>query len=174
LLEPEYEVRAAPVDISQALAAADAFQPDAVIIDLDAGDVCLEIAKSLGKCSPRLSVTFLTSECDRTSESDPARQFRVITKTQSASEFLRALRASLMRLEPKSKTRLANMSDRERQVLTLLVSGMTMKETARALRIAPRTVAFHKYKCMATNRLQSNADLMAVALRHGLLPSKGK
>jgi DNA-binding CsgD family transcriptional regulator len=45
-----------------------------------------------------------------------------------------------------------------------------MKGVARELGIAPRTVAFHKYKAMEVNGLKSNSDLISFALRHGLLP----
>jgi DNA-binding CsgD family transcriptional regulator len=44
-----------------------------------------------------------------------------------------------------------------------------MKQVAYQLGIAPRTVAFHKYKAMEANGLRNNVDLMAFALHHGLL-----
>jgi DNA-binding CsgD family transcriptional regulator len=37
---------------------------------------------------------------------------------------------------------------RQREVLQLLVAGRSMKEVAFALRIKPRTVAYHKYRMM--------------------------
>jgi DNA-binding NarL/FixJ family response regulator len=64
----------------------------------------------------------------------------------------------------------AFLSGREQQVLVRLVQGLSMKQVARELGIAPRTVAFHKYKAMENNGLQNNAELMAFALRHRLLP----
>jgi DNA-binding CsgD family transcriptional regulator len=64
----------------------------------------------------------------------------------------------------------AVLSDREKQVLASLVRGLSMKQVARELGITPRTVAFHKYNAMGNNGLQSNAELVSFALRHGLLP----
>lgn len=63
------------------------------------------------------------------------------------------------------------LSTREAQVVTLLVRGFSMKEVARTLGIAPRTVAFHKYKAMDTHGICNNAELMDFAIRQGLLAS---
>ena len=60
-------------------------------------------------------------------------------------------------------------SAREAQVIGLLVRGFSMKEVARTLGIAPRTVAFHKYKAMDTHGIRSNVELMDLAVRQGLL-----
>jgi DNA-binding NarL/FixJ family response regulator len=62
-----------------------------------------------------------------------------------------------------------NLTERQRQVLARLVRGFSMKQVASELGISVRTVAFHKYKAMGNNGLQNNADLMAFALRHGLI-----
>jgi len=40
-----------------------------------------------------------------------------------------------------------------------------MKEAAQALRIKPRTVAYHKYRIMDDFNLDSNAALLRFALR---------
>ena len=62
-------------------------------------------------------------------------------------------------------------SAREAQVIGLLVRGFSMKEVARTLGIAPRTVAFHKYKAMDTHGIRNNVELMDLAVRQGLLAS---
>ena len=54
-------------------------------------------------------------------------------------------------------------------MVRLLARGLAMKEVARELDIAPRTVAFHKYKIMQELGLKSNAELFQYASRHGLL-----
>lgn len=61
------------------------------------------------------------------------------------------------------------LTDRQREILKLLVRGLPMKAVARMLGIAPRTVAFHKYHAMAANGLSTNADLMRFAMEQGLL-----
>jgi len=64
----------------------------------------------------------------------------------------------------------AKLTDRQREVLQLLVHGYSMKEVGRILGIAPRTVAFHKYQAMGANQLSSNADLLQFAIEQNLLP----
>lgn len=63
----------------------------------------------------------------------------------------------------------ATLTDRQREIIQLLVSGFSMKAVGRMLGIAPRTVAFHKYHAMAANGLSSNSDLLRFAIGQGLL-----
>ena len=60
------------------------------------------------------------------------------------------------------------LTAREREVLTLLARGLAMKEVAAALRITPRTVAFHKYRMMDTLGIRTSAELVRFAAGHGL------
>lgn len=61
------------------------------------------------------------------------------------------------------------LTQRECQVLTLLLHGLSMKAVARSLGITARTVAFHKYKIMEANGLRDNVDLMNFGRQLGLL-----
>ena len=61
------------------------------------------------------------------------------------------------------------LSPREYSVLQLAVTGASMKEIARELGIAPRTVAFHNYRAMAALGLRRNSELVEFALQHGML-----
>jgi DNA-binding CsgD family transcriptional regulator len=45
-----------------------------------------------------------------------------------------------------------------------------MKEVAGILNVAPRTVAYHKYKMMADLRLKSTAELIQYALKNKIVP----
>jgi DNA-binding CsgD family transcriptional regulator len=54
-------------------------------------------------------------------------------------------------------------------VLQLLAEGHSMKEIARILKIAPRTVAFHKYTMMETLGIKSTALLVQFALKQGIV-----
>jgi DNA-binding NarL/FixJ family response regulator len=63
------------------------------------------------------------------------------------------------------------LTNRQREVLQLLAEGRSMKEAAYALKLTPRTVAFHKYKIMERLRLRTNAELVQYAIReHIILP----
>jgi DNA-binding NarL/FixJ family response regulator len=174
-LEPEFEVRTSDADLHAALTAAAMFRPDAAIIDSDAGDISLGICRQLCEARPGIAVIYLTSDID------PPECPTAFSKTRPASDLLRVVRTAVYPpaetwngVEDQSPAQnevraAAILSDREREVLARLVQGLTMKEVARELGIAPRTVAFHKYRAMEVNGLRNNADLMAFALRHGLL-----
>ncbi len=57
------------------------------------------------------------------------------------------------------------LTERQREVLALLVQGNTMREVATILKITPRTVAFHKYRIMSALKISSNAELIRYAVR---------
>ncbi len=57
------------------------------------------------------------------------------------------------------------LTERQQEVLALLVQGNTMKEVAAILKITKRTVAFHKYRIMERLGVSSNAELIRYAIR---------
>jgi DNA-binding NarL/FixJ family response regulator len=58
------------------------------------------------------------------------------------------------------------LTERQREVLQLLAEGKVMKEVGDLLRMAPRTVAYHKYRMMEVLGAKSNAELIKYALRN--------
>jgi len=57
------------------------------------------------------------------------------------------------------------LTERQQEVLALLVKGNTMREVATILKITQRTVAFHKYRIMERLGISSNAELIRYAIR---------
>ncbi len=57
------------------------------------------------------------------------------------------------------------LTERQKEVLALLVKGNTMREVAAILKITPRTVAFHKYRIMERLGVSSNAELIHYAIK---------
>jgi DNA-binding CsgD family transcriptional regulator len=57
------------------------------------------------------------------------------------------------------------LTERQKEVLALLVNGKNMREVATILKITPRTVAFHKYRMMSALKLSSNAELIRYAIK---------
>ncbi len=64
------------------------------------------------------------------------------------------------------------MTPRQREVLQLLAEGRSMKEAATILNLTPRTVAYHKYRMMKELNLKNNADLIRLALREHIVPTR--
>jgi DNA-binding NarL/FixJ family response regulator len=61
------------------------------------------------------------------------------------------------------------LSDRELEVLRLLICGKSVKEIASQLVISNKTVSTHKARMMEKMQLNSVADLMRYAMQHQLL-----
>jgi DNA-binding CsgD family transcriptional regulator len=62
------------------------------------------------------------------------------------------------------------LTPRQREVLQLLVKGLTMRQAASALGITARTIAFHKYRIMKQFHLETNPDLFRLAMKERLVP----
>jgi len=65
------------------------------------------------------------------------------------------------------------LTDRQREVLHLVVEGYTSAEIADRLVISPRTVEFHRSNLMRKLGARTQADLIRIALRRGILPPEG-
>ncbi|MCB0345861.1 MAG: response regulator transcription factor [Bdellovibrionales bacterium] len=64
---------------------------------------------------------------------------------------------------------LASLTDREREVMKLLSEGMPNRDVAKTLHISPRTVDSHRANIMKKLGVTSNAELVQIALRNGLI-----
>jgi len=65
------------------------------------------------------------------------------------------------------------LTDRERQILNMIVAGKTNKEIAEALFISPKTVDKHRTSLMNKLEVHSVAQLLARALKDGLIDVNG-
>lgn len=188
LFEPEFDVIAEVKDAATLLRVAPQLQPDIAVIDMNMPGVTgLEAGRQLHLRMPDLKLVYLTMDNNRalaaTAFSTGASAF--LSKTCSAAELQRAIRivagggryltADIADgnveelLVPLHSDFTAQLSNRELEVLQLLVSGLPMKSVARRLGITPRTVAFHKYRAMKMLGLKGNAELVEFAIEHGLL-----
>lgn len=83
---------------------------------------------------------------------------------EGGSHFSSAVLRSIEGLAPA-----AELTQRERQILHLLAEGSTNAEIAERLSISPKTVDNHRTKLMAKLEVHSMAQLLAFALKEGLL-----
>ncbi len=61
------------------------------------------------------------------------------------------------------------LTPRQREVLQLIAEGMSTKEVADKLSISARTVEFHKYRMMQDLNLDTSAELIHYAIKHGII-----
>jgi DNA-binding NarL/FixJ family response regulator len=191
LLEREFEVVGAASDGGMLLRLARELTPDLILVDVVMPGLSgLEVGKALRTDGSRAKLVYLTMETDPAvaAEAFGVGASAYLSKVSPAAELQRVLRlvaAGGRYLTPviangdiaalrvhHSASPIAQLSPRELEVLKLLVTGMSMKAVARQLGIAPRTVAFHKYRAMETLGLRGNSDLIDFALRQGLLGRK--
>jgi len=60
------------------------------------------------------------------------------------------------------------LTDRELQVLRLVVAGKSLNTIAEELHLSPKTISSHKMRIMLKLDVDNNADLMRYALRHDI------
>ena len=109
-----------------------------------------------------------------------------VLKHAATSELLQAIQAALaggtfvtpslagqlfeaMRAGPAgSPDPFSRLSLRQREILLMLTEGLSAKQIAARAGISPRTVEFHKYQMMEALGAKSSAELIRIALRHGI------
>jgi DNA-binding NarL/FixJ family response regulator len=185
LLEAECEVVGSVGDGRAVLAEAPRLAPDIVVLDVAMPLLNgLDAARQLRRAAPEVRLIFLTmsEDADVAAEAFRLGASGYLLKNSAASELLLAIRE--VSLGRKYVTPLATrglvdaligcnqpdhrpveLSARQREVLQLIAEGYTMKETARLLKITPRTVAFHKYSMMDLLGIKSSAELVQYALK---------
>ena len=190
LLEPEYTVVGAVSDGRALLAAAAELKPDVIVLDVAMPLLNgLDAARQLKKTMPLVKLVFLTMNEDPNvaNEAFRAGASGYLLKTSAYSELSKAINEvlcgrsyvtpaitegileSFIR-QPGDDRDVPQLSLRQREVLQLLAEGHSMKETAKILNVAPRTVAFHKYRMMEQLNLQNNAALIRYAVREYMVP----
>lgn len=187
LIEPAgVAVLAEAADGLQAIAAVRRHRPDLLLLDVQmphAGG--LEVLVEVRRWSPDTRVVVLTGvmAVGKIGELVETGVHGLFSKGEDNSELYRQLpnilrgrrhiAASLMQ-KLEAAPRVPQLTDRERQTLNLIVAGRTNKEMAGVLGISPKTVDRHRTSLMQKLDVHSVAQLIAFALREGLIdPSEG-
>jgi len=186
LLEPEFSVVGMVCDGRELLSEAPGLKPDVIILDIGMPMLNgLEAAQQIKKVLPGVKLVFLTMnpDPDLAREALRAGASGYILKTCAASELTKAVRESMRGKryitplvqhalteawidDPGGTKDHDTLTPRQREVLQLLAEGCSMKQAADVLNVAPRTVAYHKYRMMADLRIKSTAELIQYAVRH--------
>jgi DNA-binding NarL/FixJ family response regulator len=64
---------------------------------------------------------------------------------------------------------IAKLTAHQHQILRMLTDGLSAKEIARKLDMSSRTVESHKYQIMESLGAESTAELIRLAIRHGIV-----
>lgn len=184
------EVVAVVVSRDEALAAVREHRPDVALVDLRLpGESGLDVGAAILAEAPQTRVLALTALEGAGSVREALRAgFQgYLTKDISIREFVDAVRTALdgqvvvsRRSAPavvgddptqrEHANRLAgHLTDREREVLSLIAEGAGSREISERLHIAPNTVRAHVQSVLAKLQVHSRLEAAAFAIRHGVV-----
>lgn len=159
--------------------------PSCVVLDVSLPDLSgLDLQKILLMDRANLPIIFITGHGDipMTVQAMKAGAVEFLTKPFTDSVLCDAVRSALLRSEAALEGELelrtlrehyASLSERERDVMTLIVTGLLNKQVGTQLSISEITVKAHRGKVMRKMRADSFADLVNMASRLGIAAPKG-
>jgi DNA-binding NarL/FixJ family response regulator len=185
LLEPEFDVVGTVTDGRALLAEFSRLNPDVVLIDISMPLLNgLDAGRQLKLQQRSVKLIFLTMNPDPDLAGEALRlgASGYVLKSSAASELTQAIREALRGrsyITPLIARDVVDslierregpeLTTRQREVLQLLAEGRSMKEVGNILNVAPRTVAFHKYKMMEQLKLKTSAELVQFAVKQGVV-----
>ncbi len=176
-------------DGGQAVRMARELRPHVVVLSMDVpGGGALQAARAIRQTAPGTNVLILSSHGDA---EDLHRALQAgargyLTRGAAGREILRAIRVlqagrSYLRTASGGAVAgspaeaadhgdgpLQRLSARERQVMSLLVDGLTGREIASLLRLSPKSVDTYRGRLLGKLGLRNLAELVTFAVRHGL------
>jgi DNA-binding NarL/FixJ family response regulator len=188
LLEPEFMLVGAVEDGRSLVSAAQQLHPDVIVVDISLPLLNgIEAVRQIKKTDNQVKVIFLTMHPDVTYaiRAFEAGASGYVLKHSASSELLTAIQEAirgrkyvtpmiageLMQAYQEGVHRQVEetpqLTQRQREILQLLLEGRSAKEIAHMLNISPRTVEFHKYSLMSKLNLKSVSALIQYAIKHG-------
>ncbi len=190
--EPDIEVIGQAGDISNGRTAIEAMSPDIILMDLGLPDGSgLDLTAELTNADPELRILVVTmhERDDYLFQALRAGASGYVLKGAEVQELLTAVRTVargetyvdqsltgklvadyLTRLEGgEDRTQFDGLTEREREVLTLIAEGLTSAEIGRRLFLSPHTVQTHWDHIMTKLDLHSRVELTKYAIRKGLI-----
>jgi DNA-binding NarL/FixJ family response regulator len=183
--EPDLDVVGEASDGAQAVDMALALQPDVVVMDIKMPQLSgIEATKRIKAAAPQVRVLALSAYDD-----DPyvwglleAGASGYVLKTAESRELISAIRAvaaGRSALDPQIAPRIiaraarptasSDLTDREREVLSLAARGLTNKQIGHDLDISDRTVQNHLANIYGKLNVQSRTEAVTAALQRGLI-----
>jgi two-component system NarL family response regulator len=179
--EPDLEVVAQCGDGRQALATFREARPDVVLMDLrlpglGGVEAILAIRQEFPQARVIVLTTFDTDEDIYRAIQSGAKSFLLKdTPEDELAATIRAVHAGEQKLPPKVADRLAarqqraELSQREMEVLQLLVKGRSNKEISSALFVTEDTVKAHMKTLFSKLHVQDRTQAAVSAVRHGIV-----
>ena len=189
--QPDMEIVSEAGSGAEAIELAQAHKPDVILMDVAMPDMNgMEATRQLRVCCPSVAVLALTihEEEDYFFEMLDAGASGYIPKRAAPDDLLHAIRTVhrgevflhssvatvlvrdyLQRGGGAAEADLSGLTEREREVLTLIAEGLTNKQIGEQLGISPKTVARHRDNITGKLDLSSRAELTRYAIKNGLI-----
>jgi DNA-binding NarL/FixJ family response regulator len=186
-----FDIVGAVEDGRAALEAARRLKPDVIILDSSSMPPPngIEAAIRIRKLVPQTKIIFLTThgDVDFLKGAFRAGASGYVNKRLTSSELIAAIRevmAGHTYISPLLTREMLNsflgaaetpdgesrrLTQRQCEVLRLVAEGRSNKEIGSILKIATKTVEFHKFNLMRTLGIRTTAGLTRYALKHGFI-----
>ncbi len=194
ILEPEFDIVAMVEDGRELISKTRELRPDLLVADIAMPFFNgIEALREVRKFDKSVKVIFLTMQSDVTyaAKAFEAGATGYVLKHSAPSELVTAIRETIkgrtyvspriagQLLElykiggpargARDKTGSGALTERQREILCLLADGLSAKEIAVRLNLSQRTVEAHKYRLMDRLSLKNTAELVAYAMKCGIL-----
>jgi DNA-binding NarL/FixJ family response regulator len=160
-------------DVDEALALTRRYEPHVALIDLFVGEQSgAELCEAIRRASPMTRVLLISGAgwiSPQAARAAGASGF--VSKDWSADDVAMAVRMvgkGMTVFAPRSEQPSAPLSEREREVLSLMASGATNREIAERLYLSPHTVKEHTSSLYRKLQARNRAEAVQRAERLGL------
>ena len=190
--QPDMAVVGEASDGKEAIEMAGSMKPDVVLMDISMpGTTGIEATRAIKKADSRIEIVGLTMHAEDRYffQLLQAGASGYVVKGAAPRELLEAVRAAsrgeayihpslqrkligdyVSRTEGSGQaSMLADLTERELEVLRLIVDGLTSREIAESLVISPNTVERHRQNIMSKLGLHNRAELVRYAISKGLV-----
>ncbi len=190
LLLAEFDLIGVVEDGRAMVDTAKALKPDVIVADITMPHLNgIEALGEIKKFDPSVRIVFLTMHRDvaYARRAIEAGAVGFVLKHSAPEELVLAVRAAtqgrifitptlagevlqVFKQGPsESADPVALLTLRQREILRLLVDGLTTKEIGSKLQISARTVEDHKYRMVDTLQVKGSAELIHFAIKHGIV-----
>lgn len=191
VLQSHYEIAGLAKDGRALVQSAEKLKPDLVVVDISMPLLNgFEAAKQIKKSLPSTKVIFLSQHLNpaylkqalrlgasgyvlkagATEELQHAIEAALRGKTYITPAFGEDVIARLWNRDGELSEETEGLTERQREILQLIVEGRGNKEIADILHLSVKTIEFHRARIMGKLGVKTVAELTKAALQQGLIP----